>query len=136
MSRENVEVVRRGIEALNRGDLDGALENLDPEVEWRMTAEFVEDERHLGREGVRRLYQTFVEMFEDYRFEARELIDADDKVVALIHQRGRGRGSGVEVDYRFAQVYTLRDRKVVLVESYSDEADASEAAGVHRRARG
>jgi hypothetical protein len=42
----------------------------------------------------------------------------------------------VEVDYRFAQVYTLRDRKVVLVESYSDEADASEAAGVHRRARG
>jgi ketosteroid isomerase-like protein len=33
MSEENVEIVRRVFEALNRGDLDALVEAYDPEVE-------------------------------------------------------------------------------------------------------
>ena len=33
MSRENVEIVRRAIDAFNDGDLDAALRDVDPEVE-------------------------------------------------------------------------------------------------------
>jgi ketosteroid isomerase-like protein len=32
MSEENVEIVRRGTDAYNRGDLDGILENWAPDV--------------------------------------------------------------------------------------------------------
>jgi ketosteroid isomerase-like protein len=34
MSAENVEAVKRAIEAHNRGDIDALLEDLDPEIEW------------------------------------------------------------------------------------------------------
>jgi hypothetical protein len=36
VSQENVEIVRRAIEAFNRGDFDAALENVSPDatVDW------------------------------------------------------------------------------------------------------
>ena len=34
MSRENGEIVRRGYDAFNRGDLGAFLQALDPNVEW------------------------------------------------------------------------------------------------------
>jgi ketosteroid isomerase-like protein len=34
MSRENVEIVRRGFSAGNRGDLDGALDEWAPDAVW------------------------------------------------------------------------------------------------------
>jgi ketosteroid isomerase-like protein len=34
MSQENVEVVRRGYEAFNRGDFDAAMEVVHPEIEF------------------------------------------------------------------------------------------------------
>ena len=34
MSQENVEIGKRGTEALLGGDLDGAFESVDPGIEW------------------------------------------------------------------------------------------------------
>ena len=34
MSQEDVEIVRSGYEAFARGDIEGVLEIMDPEVEW------------------------------------------------------------------------------------------------------
>ena len=45
-----------------------------------------------------------------------EFIDAGDRVLVTAHHRGRGRGSGIEVDTRLYSVYTLRDGKVVRVD--------------------
>ena len=39
MSRENVEVVRRYLELIRRGDLSAALTCLDPEVEYEVSQE-------------------------------------------------------------------------------------------------
>ena len=43
MSQENVEIVRRGINAFNRGDLDEVLADYAPDVEWHTTGEFADD---------------------------------------------------------------------------------------------
>jgi ketosteroid isomerase-like protein len=43
---------------------------------------------------------------------------------------GRGRESGVSVDQRFAQVWTLQDGAVTRIESYLNPAEALEAAGL------
>jgi ketosteroid isomerase-like protein len=40
MSQENVELVRRGYEALARGDFDALFQVLDPDVEMRDAANF------------------------------------------------------------------------------------------------
>jgi ketosteroid isomerase-like protein len=59
-----------------------------------------------------------------------EIIDAGDHLIHAILFRGRGRGSGVEVEGRFFQVYTFRDGKTVRWEEFSDRAEALEAAGL------
>jgi ketosteroid isomerase-like protein len=43
---------------------------------------------------------------------------------------GRGRASGVEVETRFYEVYTLRDGKVLRIDEYEHRAEALEAAGL------
>ena len=59
-----------------------------------------------------------------------ELIDAGDRVVALVRLAATGRGSGIEVTQRFATVLTLREGKVVKLISYATRAEALEAAGL------
>ena len=45
--------------------------------------------------------------------DSEEIIDAGDHLIQAIHFRGRGRGSGVEVEGRFFQVHTVKDGKTV-----------------------
>jgi hypothetical protein len=58
MSEENVELVRRGIEALNRGDVGGALAMADvaPEFEFVPSGVLIPDlsDVQRGPEGARR----------------------------------------------------------------------------------
>jgi ketosteroid isomerase-like protein len=51
-------------------------------------------------------------------------------VVAFVCIRGRGSLSGVEVEARIAHVFTLREGRIVQVDSYEDRDDALRAAGL------
>ena len=53
-----------------------------------------------------------------------------DRVLVFLRLRGTGSGSGVEVEGRLAHLVTLRDRRVLRVESYTDLDKALEAAGL------
>jgi ketosteroid isomerase-like protein len=44
MSEENVELVRQGYEARNRGDLEWALEHITPDYEFRTAQPFPDTE--------------------------------------------------------------------------------------------
>jgi ketosteroid isomerase-like protein len=60
-----------------------------------------------------------------------ELIDAGtDKVVVVERYGGRAALSGVETDQTEAEVYTLRDGKILRVEEYAHRAEALKAAGL------
>jgi len=59
-----------------------------------------------------------------------EFIDAGDQVVAIVHFRGRGRESGIEVDTRTYAVYTLREGKTIGMEEFTERFEALEAAGL------
>jgi ketosteroid isomerase-like protein len=59
-----------------------------------------------------------------------EIIDAGDRVVLSAHHRGRDRGSGIKVDARYYEVYTLRDGKIIRVDEYTERIAALEAAGL------
>jgi hypothetical protein len=58
------------------------------------------------------------------------VVDAGDRVLLTSHHRGRGRGSGVQIDTRLYSVYTLRGGKVVQEDEYGHRAEALEAAGL------
>jgi ketosteroid isomerase-like protein len=57
-----------------------------------------------------------------------EVIEVGERVLVTAHHRGRGRGSGVEVDTRLYSLYTLRDGKVIRADEYTDRSEALEAA--------
>jgi uncharacterized protein len=130
VSQENVDNVRRGFEAMNRGDIEGTLEMMDPSIEWHPTEDFVEAGPFRGHAGVRQLLGFLLNAFDSYAIEPQEFIEAGDKVIVPVHQSGRGKGSGAKVDVRYIVVFTLRDGKGVRVDSYYDREEALKSAGL------
>ena len=51
-------------------------------------------------------------------------------LLELAHHRGRGRGSGLEIEARYYEVYTLTRGKIIRVDEYSERAHALKAAGL------
>ena len=132
MSRENVEMVRRVFESINRGDVDGALEAAadDVEMDWSNSIGPAKGV-YKGKEQVRKLWTSFVEAFDELRWDPEEIIEVDEsRVIAVNHVRMRGRGSGIEVDAVGAQLWTISEGKGRSVKLYQSKGEALEAAGL------
>jgi hypothetical protein len=61
-----------------------------------------------GHDAVRASVARWKGAWDEYEVTHEEFVDAGDRVVVTLHLRGRGRGSGVEIDARFFDVYTIR----------------------------
>jgi ketosteroid isomerase-like protein len=128
MSQENVEIVRRAFayEIYGVGDRAEAEAIFDPNVVINPA-----DERpSYGLDAMRDDFERWASAFEELEVSAEEFIDAGDRVLVTAYHRARGRTSGIEVDARFYEVYTLRDGKVVRVDEYVERAEALEAVGL------
>ena len=131
MSRENVEVVRRLYEAFNHGGLDAVTALTHPEIEFVPPPIWPDSPRLQGVESIQEMARQWIETFDDFRINAERFIDpGEDCVVAFVRDQGRVKGSGAEIDNRFIHVWTLRDGQIIRWESYTDEGEALEAAGL------
>ena len=129
MSQENVEVVRRALEAFRRRDWESLIALFDPDIEWRDRPESGLGTFH-GHDGVMRFFQTILEAWEHFDARAEDIIGAGDQVVVFIHQTARGSASGVDVEERIAQVFRLRGGRVCYARIYTDRNEALEAVGL------
>jgi uncharacterized protein len=131
MSKENVEIVQRSYEAMNERAFSRATALLDPDVEFDLSRNILNPDVYRGYAGFERLVGVIEDVWDDFRFEIQELIDAGDSVVAGVTVSGKGSGSGVPTEMQVFNVWTLRDGKVVrLAGGYRNRADALEAAGL------
>ena len=131
MSQENVEIVRRGYQALNANGVEAALPFLDPDFQMEISPEVgPEPQTVRGHDGVRQWFSAASEVLEVLRIEPDELIDAGDRVVVPVRIIARGRGSGAESEQRVTQVWTLRDGRSVQMNSYIDRKAALKAVGL------
>jgi ketosteroid isomerase-like protein len=128
VSQANVEIVRRAFAfgMQGRGDPAEALADFHPEV----VLNSAEQPAASGRDAVRDNFERWRSAWEQIEASAEEFIDAGDRVIVTAYFRGRGRGSGIEVDARFYEVYTLRDGTIVQVDEFTERARALEAAGL------
>jgi ketosteroid isomerase-like protein len=129
MSQENVEIVQQMFDAWNRGDYDAAREFFDPgvEVESALGADF--DGTYRGHAGLAKLMR-FWGAFGSFRSDIGKSIPAGDAVVTLIDHHATGKRSGIDVDMRNWQVFTVRGDKIVRYGLFSTEAEALAAAGL------
>src|SRR3954453_21931922 len=133
MSDENVEIVRRAVEAFNAHDTDRWVNFLDPDFEFVDHMGAVAEQTGSGIETIRRMVEGWFEAFPDFRANVKEFIDAGDRVVGATDGQGTGAGSGLPYFQPAAEVFTVRDGKLTRAElGFANKAAALEAAGVQK----
>lgn len=124
MAAANVDALRAGYEALNRGDLSAVLALLDPEIEWHEPAPSPDAGTHSGRDSFASFFSSWLDSFDGFQIEPEQVVERDGDLIAVVRQTGRGRASGVRVEARLAHVWTVRDGKAVRWESVADVDEA------------
>ena len=128
MSQENVEFIQRGFEQYFATG----------EPPWDVYDEGVEVYDHdtpdqgdyRGHEGVARWLEDWGAAWAEWSIDVEQFIDAGDSVVVFMRMTTTGLGSGIQTDREDAQVYTLRDAKVVRLDYYNNRPEALKAVGL------
>jgi ketosteroid isomerase-like protein len=126
----NVETVRRVYEGVN-ARLEAPRELFDPDYEFDNTELWPDVVEVLGFEAAQNTMREYWETFEAYHVEIEEVIYADEgRVIDVVRDGGRMRGTDAEVWNRFFHVWTLRDERIVRLSIHTDRNRALEAAGL------
>jgi len=130
MSQENVEIVRRLVDAFNERDLESFAELTTPDFEWTTSMAAVEGEIFWGREGIETYFGRMRDAWEEFLAVGDEFRDLGDRVLWRGRLQGRGRGSGVPVSAPLDILYDVRAGKVSSMHSFLDHDEALRAAGL------
>jgi ketosteroid isomerase-like protein len=132
MSQENVEIARRSLALLSQGD-EAAWDEMPPEFVFDFSRRLIDPVVLRGRDEMRAWMERERQMWEGDHvgYEPKELIDAGDKVLALVRVSARGKASGVPVEAHVWAVSRFSDGKLVEWTYFGDDrAAAFEAAGL------
>ena len=131
MSQENLEVLRRWIDAWNRGDLDTHADLFDLDAEVITDPSWMEPGPFKGRTVIRRWFEGLRESWGG-RDEAilRELFEASGLVVARWDWEVRGRASGIDTRLDLTAVNLVQAGRIVRQQYFFDHAEALKAVGL------
>ncbi len=127
MSQENVEIMRRGYEHF---EATGQV-RAHADLVWDVSNLGWPDQQiYTGCDGAEQFNAEWAAAWDDWELEAQEYVDAGERVVVILNQRGRSKATGIPVDMRFAQVWTFRDGQAIRMQMYASVDEALEAAGL------
>jgi ketosteroid isomerase-like protein len=133
MSQENVEIVRRFLDAYSRGDRGAVGALLHPEIEWHSVAGplFGLDAPHGREESLRFMFEQAAEVLDDFRVVSEEVSALPDgRVLSIARYEGQGTASGAPVEMISAAIYAFEAGMIRAFREYASRADALEAAGL------
>jgi ketosteroid isomerase-like protein len=130
VGREQIEVVKRSLDAWNRGDVDAMVAGAAPDSEYAI-AELNPNARLLrGREEIADYLRDWHETVHGLHYELEEMRDAGEAVVLLGTMSGRVGEDGPEITAELAFVLRFDGTVVVRTEEYLDAHLALEAVGL------
>ena len=127
MSRRT-EIVRRAHEALNAGDIETLVAVCDADFRLDMSDRVLNPSVYEGHDGIRAFYAEMMDIWESFTWEPTELREFNEVVVSLLESKGKGRGSGLELDRRSAMLWHVSDEKALSLTFYRDPDAALAAA--------
>lgn len=131
MSAENVELVRRAVEAFNRRDLDTLFELTSPDVEFvPYLANLIETTTYRGHAGLPRYFEEADSAWEEIHVRVDETRDRGDVVVWFGELSGKGRASGLELRVPLAWIAEVRKGRITRIQGYKTQAEALKAVGL------
>ncbi len=129
MPLTNLELARRGFEAVNSGDVEAILEFASDDIVADVPSGFANADAYRGRDEFRRMLEQWLEPWSEFRAEPLEFLEEGDAVIVSVHQYGTGRESGIEVDMTLAYLMRVRDG---LLTGWRLCADTDEALALAR----
>jgi ketosteroid isomerase-like protein len=130
-----IERVRAGMEAYNAGDIETVLSVFADDIEIYAPQDFLNAGTFHGHDGFLRWVSAWNEAWESFEIDVDAIEPVGQRhVVAEVHQRARGRGSGIDIDQRVAYVYELRDDGKCSFQGIYPEAEQAYAVAREREA--
>ena len=127
MSRENMETIRRGYEHF----MATREIRAHPDLVWDVSRlGWPDQQTYTGCEGAMQFNAEWADAWHDWEIDVEEYIDAGERVVVVLNQRGRSKATGIPVDMRFAQVWTLRNGQGIRMQMYASVEEALAAVGL------
>jgi ketosteroid isomerase-like protein len=132
--QQNVDIVQQAYAAFGRGDVNGILALLDPQVSWLTPGppDLPTAGRRRGVDAVRDFFGILLSTFEITNFEPRSFLAQGDKVVVLGTSLERLKATGTAVDFRWVHVFTIRNGRIV---AFEEPADVSALVDEFRKAQ-
>jgi ketosteroid isomerase-like protein len=131
VSQENVDVVRQIYRVWDAETSPVSSGLLHPEIEWVNSPDAVEPGTRKGLDAFKAAAESVSDTFDGVNVEIEEILDAGERVIVIAMLRGRGRGSGADVERRQGYVWTLRDGKAIRFEWFNTADEALRGAGLH-----
>src|SRR5664279_1332291 len=129
MSQENEEIVRRGFDAWNAGDMDYIRHLYDPNIVMQTAPDWPEPGPYVGREAVIRFFIAARGALDSDAIEPNtDFITVADHV--LVRHTWHGQGHGPDMKLPMTLIYTLRRGKIIHLEYFWDHAEALKAVGL------
>ena len=132
MSQENVEFMRKAVDAWNSGGVEAILPLYPEDVVWYPFPEAPGSSNGLyGHDGIREVMGGWTDSFDDYTVVLHEIRDLGDTVVALGETSGTMKGSNVPVRQPIGVVaWDFRDGQIGKSRFFPSWDEALEAAGL------
>jgi ketosteroid isomerase-like protein len=130
MSQENVEVVRRFLDAFNARDVEVLVSLSAEDCEWRPFRAQLEGIVYRGHEGVRQFLSDMNEDWETFRIDPLEFRDRDQLVAVIGRVKARSAESSMEIESIAGFVHELEQGRVRRITSHSDVEAALDAVGL------
>ena len=133
MSQENVDLVRRFIDAWSAHDREQMLGYLHPDAVFHSAVTNLAGQTFEGRDEIVAVFDRWEEEWSEIYWEVDEFIDVDDHHVVTLHRViATGRITGIQTVRELGGLIEIRDGLVVKQWIYLDRDEALEAAGVKR----
>jgi ketosteroid isomerase-like protein len=150
MSQENVEIVRRFVEAVDRlfaaywqgpwsladslragevpPEMVDVMRYLHPNIEWKSALIGITTR---GYEGTVHGVDQFLDAAQDYRVNVLEVTDLGNcQVLAVMRLAMKGKASDVDVNATIFSIVTVEDGLIIRLDEHLERAEALEAAGL------
>jgi len=122
--------LRAAYAAFNRGDIDAAIQPMDPNIEWSEPPEFPGGGTYHGREGAKQYLTQSRAGAAEVISQPEQFLPAGDRVVVFVYARVRPKDSQEWREVRLADVYTIRNGKFVAMRAFADRLEALRWVGL------
>jgi ketosteroid isomerase-like protein len=134
VAEENVEIVRQlialGERARESGLTSLPMDLVAPDIEFDLSRRVFNPETYRGLDGWVRLTDELREVWTEWHVTPERIVAVGDRVLSIVAVRGRGRGSGLETEARYASIWTFLNGRVTRVEIGYDPDEALKAVGL------